>query len=449
MKGTIVTGHRRPADAGDGGPDRARLRAADRRPTAAIGLRARKLRAVLSAVGIAAVVGVLGLTTSSQSALLAEIDRLGTNLLTVTNGQSVTGQEVELPAQAAGMISRAGGVLHVAPTAEFSSFPVFRTNVTPTYQTNGLDLRACDPALLAALGGTVLHGTFLNAATARYPVAVLGYQAARALGIVRLGQLTRVWVADPDSATGHWLTVIGMLAPFPPGPQDRQLGPGRLPRRCAAVWLRRPPQPHLRAHPDRPDRGGRRRAGRDGLASASRQRSKSREDYDGSPWLTSLVTFSGFVAAFIGSVVVLFVIANLRHGTVWLPYALILGALVAAHQCLRAVRYKRRRHARRLAVGDHGRVTGDRRPGGSLRALISGSKISAPMWLAVSLTSVVTIGFCLWYEVKSARLPYFTVAAVVAVISAILVLSLLLEYPFSGSIEVKPTPFEHAAGELR
>jgi hypothetical protein len=71
----------------------------------------------------------------------------------------VTGQEVELPAQAAGMISRAGGVLHVAPTAEFSSFPVFRTNVTPTYQTNGLDLRACDPALLAALGGTVLHGT--------------------------------------------------------------------------------------------------------------------------------------------------------------------------------------------------------------------------------------------------------------------------------------------------
>ena len=92
-----------------------------------------------------------------------------------------------------------------------------------------------------------------------------------------------------------------------------------------------------------------------------RQRSKSSEDYDGSPWLTSLVTFSGFVAAMIGSVVVLFMIANLRHGTLWLPYALILGALVAAHLCLRGVRHKRRRHARR-AVGDHGRVTGDRRP---------------------------------------------------------------------------------------
>lgn len=99
-----------------------------------------------------------------------------------------------------------------------------------------------------------------------------------------------------------------------------------------------------------------------------RQRSKSSEDYDGSPWLTSLVTFSGFVAAFIGSVVVLFMIANLRHGTVWLPYALILGALVTAHLCLRAVRYKRR-HTRRLAAGDHGRVTGDQRPEDPLRGI--------------------------------------------------------------------------------
>jgi len=69
------------------------------------------------------------------------------------------------------------------------------------------------------------------------------------------------------------------------------------------------------------------------------------------------------------------------------------------------------------------------------------------MWLAVIPTSVVTIGFCLLYEIKSARLRYFMVVAVVAVISAILVLSVLLEYPFRGSIEVKPTPFEQVAGE--
>lgn len=110
--------------------------------------------------------------------------------------------------------------------------------------------------------------------------------------------------------------------------------------------------------------GGKQNRSDEEVTEWERQRSKSREDYDGSPWLTSLVAFSGFVMAFIGSVVVLFVIANLRHGTVWLPYALILGALVAAHLGLRAVRYKRQRHARRLAVGDHGRVTGDRNPDG-------------------------------------------------------------------------------------
>ncbi len=83
------------------------------------------------------------------------------------------------------------------------------------------------------------------------------------------------------------------------------------------------------------------------------------------------------------------------------------------------------------------------------RLELSGPQIPAPMWLAVILTSVVTIAFCLLFEIKSARLRYFMVAAVVAVISAILVLSLLLEYPFSGNIEVKPTPFQHVAGELR
>lgn len=83
------------------------------------------------------------------------------------------------------------------------------------------------------------------------------------------------------------------------------------------------------------------------------------------------------------------------------------------------------------------------------RLELSGPQIPAPMWLAVILTSVVTLVFCLLFEVKSAWLRYFMVAAVAAVISSILVLSLLLEYPFSGTIEVNPTPFQHVAGELR
>jgi Flp pilus assembly protein TadB len=95
------------------------------------------------------------------------------------------------------------------------------------------------------------------------------------------------------------------------------------------------------------------------VAEWERQQAKLGQDYE-SPWLSGLVTFSGFVAAFIGSVAALLVIANLRHGRVWLPYALILAALVGTHLCLRALRYRRRRRARRSIVVDHGHVTRER-----------------------------------------------------------------------------------------
>ena len=202
---------------------RSRLRPSDLVRTATIGLRARKLRAVLSglavAVGIAAVISVLGITRSSESALLGEIDRIGTNLLTVTNGQDLSGQEVELPGQATGMIGRADGVLHVAGTAELSSFGLYRTDEMPGYATNGLGLRACDASLLTTLGATIRQGTFLNGATSRYPAAVLGYQAATALGIADLVGPARIWVRDPGGVTGRWLTVVGILDPVPLAPE--------------------------------------------------------------------------------------------------------------------------------------------------------------------------------------------------------------------------------------
>ena len=74
-----------------------RLRPADLARVASVGLRTRRLRAALSALGIAigvgAMVAVLGLSASSQAGLLAEIDRLGTNLLTVENGDSLIGEK--------------------------------------------------------------------------------------------------------------------------------------------------------------------------------------------------------------------------------------------------------------------------------------------------------------------------------------------------------------------
>jgi putative ABC transport system permease protein len=196
---------------------RSRLRPADLLPVGTVGLRARPLRAALSAlgvaIGIAAIVAVLGITRSSQAELLAQIDQLGTNLLTVVNGQSIEGDEAELPAQAGAMLGQIDGVRHVAPTAQLDNVNVYRSDKVPRFATGALAVRACDPALLATLDGRVRHGAFLNPASARYPATVLGYQAARTLGIARLAQPARVWLGD------HWFAVVGILGPLPLAPE--------------------------------------------------------------------------------------------------------------------------------------------------------------------------------------------------------------------------------------
>src|ERR1700683_4856429 len=95
-------------------PTAARLRPGDLARLASVGLRTRKLRTALSAlgiaIGVAAIVAVLGISSSSESGLLAEINALGTNLLAVTNGQSLFGQAAELPKAAPAMIGRIGPV---------------------------------------------------------------------------------------------------------------------------------------------------------------------------------------------------------------------------------------------------------------------------------------------------------------------------------------------------
>ncbi|GII65059.1 ABC transporter permease [Sphaerisporangium krabiense] len=194
-----------------------RMRAADLLPTGTLGLRARRPRALLSAlgiaIGIAAIVAVLGVTRSSQAALLEQIDRLGTNLLTVANGKDLGGAETMLPADATRMIRRVEGVTGVAPTAQLLGRNVYRTDRVPSGQTGGLALRACDAALPATLDGHIRQGRFLDAATGAYPVAVLGYEAARTLGITRVDAQTRIW------AGGHWFTVAGILDPLTLAPE--------------------------------------------------------------------------------------------------------------------------------------------------------------------------------------------------------------------------------------
>ena len=175
-----------------------------------LGLRSRRVRASLSAlgisIGIAAIVGVLGISQSSKSGLLAELGQLG-NLINVQAGQSAFGQQSELPATAEGMVGQVGPVTNVAEIGSISGANVYRNPFVPAIDTGGIAVTATDSSLPATLGATVAHGTFLNAATARYPAVVLGAEAASVLGIHDLSQPTQVWLGD------HWFTVVGILNP--------------------------------------------------------------------------------------------------------------------------------------------------------------------------------------------------------------------------------------------
>jgi putative ABC transport system permease protein len=200
-------------------PVAARLRPSDLAALASIGLRTRKLRAGLSAlgiaIGVAAIVAVLGLAASSQAALLAEISRLGTNLLTVTNGQTFSGATAELPVAAPGMITRLPGVTAVQDTGTVSNINVYKSPYIPTVNTNALSVDAATLNLPAAVGTSLAQGRFLDAATAREPVAVLGAATARLMGIDRIRSGMRIWVDGQAGSQvgGQWFYVSGILSP--------------------------------------------------------------------------------------------------------------------------------------------------------------------------------------------------------------------------------------------
>ena len=193
-----------------------RLHAADLVRTAGVVLRTRPTRAALSAlgiaIGVAAIVAVLGLSASSQHGLLAEIDRLGTNLLTVSNGKDLTGQSAELPKAAPGMISRIGPVQQVQSVGNTKA-KVYRSPLIPAVNTNALSVLAAGLHLPDAVRTTVAHGSYLNAATATQPVAVLGATAAQRLGFDQILPGERVWIG------GRWFYVAGILNPAALAPE--------------------------------------------------------------------------------------------------------------------------------------------------------------------------------------------------------------------------------------
>ncbi|WP_062429684.1 ABC transporter permease [Herbidospora daliensis] len=192
----------------------ARLTWGDLVRVGAAGLRVRPARAVLSAlgiaIGIATMVAVVGISSSSKAQLLAELDRLGTNLLRVTPGQSLFGQPTSLPETALAMVGAVGPV-EVAGATGDTGTPVYRTDRIDPQSTRGLTTRAASPELLRALQTPVAEGVWLNEGTASLRAVVLGTVAADRLGVRDVGE--QLWIG------GRWWTVVGILAASPLAPE--------------------------------------------------------------------------------------------------------------------------------------------------------------------------------------------------------------------------------------
>ncbi|MFI6579197.1 ABC transporter permease [Nocardiopsis sp. NPDC050513] len=180
------------------------------------GLRTRPLRAVLSAlgiaVGIAAMVAVVGISASSREQVNAQLRELGTDLLTVSAGQQlIGGGESTLPQDSVDMIARIGPVGAVSAIGTVPDTAVYRSDRIEESQTNGLTVAAARTDLLDTVGGTVASGRWLDDAQAAFPTVVLGATAAERMGITDTG--VQVWLG------GEWFTVVGILAPVALAPE--------------------------------------------------------------------------------------------------------------------------------------------------------------------------------------------------------------------------------------
>ena len=215
-----------------------------------MGLRTRRLRASLSAlgvaIGIAAMVSVLGVSESSRANLLAQLDQLGTNLLTVTPGQTFLGQSAVLPRESAATVGRLDSVQGVSATAAVADVSVRRTDLVALANTSGLAVRWTDLGLLRTLQGSVYRGQWLNEATARYPAVVLGWVAAQRLGVVDLDRPTQVFIG------GRWFTVVGVLRPLALAPEiDRSALIGLPVAEAQFLASDAPDTVYVRSAPDR------------------------------------------------------------------------------------------------------------------------------------------------------------------------------------------------------
>ena len=189
-----------------------RIHLSDLVRTATVGIRSRKMRAGLSAIGImigiASIVGILGLSESSKSELLARLDRLGTNLLTVEPDGGFGRGDGNLPADAASMISRITPVEATSMVSFVEGVNVYKNDLIPGGKTGGISVQAVDSKLLNVLAGSLADGVWFDDAKLAFPTVVLGSIAAERLGVREVTGVQPLWLGE------QWFIVIGVLRTF-------------------------------------------------------------------------------------------------------------------------------------------------------------------------------------------------------------------------------------------
>ncbi len=196
------------------------MRTRDVVSTGTSGLLSRRGRTVLTAlgiaIGIASMVSVLGISSSSRAEVIAQIDALGPNLLQVQAGSNLFGEDAQLSNDAPDMVRALPPVTGASGVSELDTY--VERNDLDVPRNNGLGVYAVEPALIDTLEGTMAEGRFLDEATSDLPVVVLGAEAADRLGVdgIEGGPVVNI--------AGHPFQVIGILDPLPLNPDiDRSV----------------------------------------------------------------------------------------------------------------------------------------------------------------------------------------------------------------------------------
>ncbi len=207
------------------------------------GLRTRPTRVVLSAlgiaIGIAAMIAVVGISSSSKAELDRVLDALGTNVLTITQADGI-GDVPPLPSTALDSARRQDDVEAAAAVGAVPEAAVYRSPYIPAAESKGIGVMTAWGDVPEVLGAGLADGRWLDPAADAPPQMVLGADAAAALGIDRVRADSRVWIG------GQWVQVVGILEPialaddldsqvFVPEELGRQLGSDGAP---TAVYTR-------------------------------------------------------------------------------------------------------------------------------------------------------------------------------------------------------------------